>query len=113
MFEERTDEHLQTAVVGRNPFTGFCVSDQQLGSADLVGHWRFDGNLTDSAGADDGTALGDAVVGTNNGRIGGAVAFDGDTDAVTISPDVISGAVFSIAFWEFSAADSNTGYLQD
>ncbi len=77
---------------------GFVLAMKSIVVADLVGHWKFDGNLTDSIAGNSGTAVGDAVAGTNNGQIGGAVSFDGDADAVLISPEVIPSAVFSIAF---------------
>ena len=78
----------------------------------LVGHWKFDGDLTDSVGTRDGTAIGDASAGTDNGKIGGAVSFDGNNDAVRIAQDVIADKPFTIAFWEYSpAASTNEGYF--
>ncbi len=85
------------------------------GTADaaLIGHWKFDGNLTDSVGSLDATAVGDAAAGTTNGNIGGAISFDGVDDAAFIASSVISGAEFSISFWEFSPADATvaSGYM--
>ena len=91
--------------------TTLVLAMDRCAVAELVGHWKFDGDLTDRVGGNDGTSVGDAAAGTNNGMIGGAVSFDGDADAVTISPDVIVNAAFSIAFWEFSVGDANTGYF--
>ncbi len=47
----------------------------------LVGHWEFDGDYTDSIGANDGSVIGDTTI--IDGRVGsGAVYFDGDNDGV-------------------------------
>jgi len=77
----------------------------------LVGHWKFDGNLNDSAGTKHGTQIGGATAGTTNGQIGGAVRFDGNNDGVRIDADQLVGQAFSVSFWEFSEGTSNEGYF--
>ncbi len=42
--------------------------------AELIGHWTFDTDYTDSAGSHDGTATGVTI--DPAGKLGGAVSFD-------------------------------------
>ncbi|MBN1910718.1 MAG: PEP-CTERM sorting domain-containing protein [Pirellulales bacterium] len=77
-----------------------------------VRRWKFDGNLNEHNGTAHGTAIGDAVAGTDNGAYAGsgAVAFDGIDDAVTID---LSGAAtnkYSVALWAKDTSGT-TGYL--
>ena len=82
-------------------------------AAVLVGHWNFDGDLTDAVGSNDGTAVGNAYATTTGGKIGGAASFDGVDDAITISSAMLSNSpVWSISFWSYQNSGSgNTGYI--
>ena len=60
-------------------------------SKGLVGHWKFDGDLTDSAEGRTGTALGNPTTGTDNGIDGGAADFDGSGDAIILSTEGLGG----------------------
>ena len=72
---------------------GLVITANRVALADLVGHWKFDGDLTDSIGGSDGSALGDAAAGTSNGIVGGAVTFDGDINGQTVLIAGGAGAV--------------------
>lgn len=102
---------LRQAATGAVVVVALALSLAGTARGALVGQWKFDGDLADSFGASDGTAIGDATAGTNNGISGGAVSFDGTDDAVRISQSVISGGSFTIAFWEFSPSGTNQGYF--
>jgi len=79
--------------------------------AELVGHWTFDTDLTDSVGSNNGTAVGDASAGAAGAIIGkGAATFDGTSDAIYIDKSVMYDGTFTIAFWE-KAVSGNVGYL--
>jgi hypothetical protein len=81
-------------------------------TAGLLGHWRFDGDLTDSVATNDGTANGDVFVGTDNGTLGGAAEFDGSGDFIVIPTPSLSGTTWSLTWWSFAPAGStNTGYM--
>ena len=88
--------------------------------ATIVGHWKFDGDFSDSIGSNDaaaptpGTGTNDVFVGTANGISGGAADFDGDQDAVTLpnaATSLITDNTYSLSFWEWSPAGSNVGYF--
>jgi len=80
--------------------------------AELIGHWRFDRDLTDSVATNDGTASGDVFTGTDNGILGGAAEFDGSGDFIVIPSPSLPGTTWSLTWWSFSPADSaNTGYM--
>jgi len=81
-------------------------------SADLIGHWKFDGDLKDSAANNGGTANGDVFAGTSNGILGGAAEFDGSGDFIVIPTPSFSGTTWSLTWWSFTSDDStNTGYM--
>ena len=66
-------------------------------SADLVGHWKFDGNLDDSAGSANGTFDGgmpNYVV----GKFEQALEFDGTDDFVNL-PYTSDPTVYTISAW--------------
>ncbi|MEA1952689.1 MAG: LamG domain-containing protein [Planctomycetota bacterium] len=83
----------------------------------LVGHWKFDGDFSDSVGSNDATKSAgnnEAFAGTSNGKIGGAVDFDGDQDGLTLpnaKTQLIADNTYSLAFWEWSRGAGNTGYF--
>lgn len=88
--------------------------------AAIVGHWKFDGDLTDSVGTNDatvptpGSGTNNAFAGTANGISGGAAAFDGVQDALTLpnaKTQLITDDTYSLSFWERSPAGTNTGYF--
>jgi hypothetical protein len=82
-------------------------------NADLVGHWKFDNNLTDSTNGNTGVANGGASVAATGGKIGGAVTFD-ETEFCSVSITNVHTLVttnMSISFWEFSDGTLNEGYL--
>jgi hypothetical protein len=60
-------------------------------SKGLVGHWKFDGDLSDSAEGRTGTALGNPSTDTDNGIDGGAAEFDGSGDAIILSTEGLGG----------------------
>jgi hypothetical protein len=66
-------------------------------SAGLVAHWKFDGNLSDSAGSANGTFVGGTTV-YADGKSGKAISFDGVDDFVNI-PSPMSPAIYAIALW--------------
>ena len=62
-------------------------------------HWTFDGDLEEDGGVLNGTAVGDAYAGTDNGVSGGAAVFDGLTDAISIDSSALGAGSFTITFW--------------
>jgi hypothetical protein len=81
-------------------------------SAELIGHWKFDGDIKDSVVSNDGTANGDVFAGTSNGILGGAAEFDGAGDSIVIPTPSLPGTSWSLTWWSFTPADStNTGYM--
>jgi len=81
-------------------------------SAELIGHWKFDGDLKDSVVNNDGAANGDVFAGTSNGILGGAAEFDGSGDFIVIPTPSLPGTTWSLTWWSFTPADStNTGYM--
>ncbi|MCP4611264.1 MAG: LamG domain-containing protein [Planctomycetes bacterium] len=81
-------------------------------SAELIGHWKFDGDMNDSVVNNDGTANGDVFAGTSNGVLGGAAEFDGAGDSIVIPTPSLPGTSWSLTWWSFTPADStNTGYM--
>ena len=81
-------------------------------SAELIGYWKFDGDLKDSAANNDGVANGDVFAGTSNGIFGGAAEFDGSGDSVVIPTPLLSGTTWSLTWWSFTPEGStNTGYM--
>ena len=82
----------------------------QLAVADIL-HWKFDGDLNNTAGTFNGTAFGDAYAGTANGLVGGALVFDGDGDAVSIDQSVLQPGEYTITFWaKDDATTADGGY---
>jgi len=86
-------------------------------SAGLVGHWAFDEALsdtvaTDSSGRDNhGTIHGATRIA--NGRIGGALSFDGTDDYVVTPGDSLidfEGGPFTVTFWMKSSVSGTTQY---
>jgi hypothetical protein len=88
-----------------------------LGTAqltDLVGWWKFEGNINDSAGSNNGTEHNGPTYGP--GKDGQAISFDGVDDYVTVpdSPAIEFGnQSFSIALWLKSnwKADSEKEFI--
>ncbi len=81
-------------------------------SAELIGHWKFDGDLKDSIVNNDGAANGDVFAGTGNGILGGAAEFDGANDFIVLPTPSLPGTTWTLTWWSFTPADStNTGYM--
>jgi hypothetical protein len=81
-------------------------------SAELIGYWKFDGDLKDSVVNNDGVANGDVFAGTSNGILGGAAEFDGAGDFIVIPTPLLSGSTWSLTWWSFAPEGStNTGYM--
>lgn len=75
--------------VGGGVYAYLGISNGGSGSIDLqkglVGHWKLDGNGRDSAGySHDGTVNGAVATADRKGRTGGAMAFNGATNAVEV-----------------------------
>jgi hypothetical protein len=87
---------------GVNPASGtFTINIADLTS---LAHWPLDETsglvAEDVAGGFDGTLVGGPVWQPNDGRVGGALEFDGANDYVDIGPvDVGSGNGMSVALW--------------
>jgi hypothetical protein len=71
------------------------------GSGNPVAYWDFDDGsgttATDKIGSYNGTLAGPTW--TQNGKAGGALAFDGVDDYVSITPTTLLGSAFSISAW--------------
>jgi len=75
----------------------------------LVGHWKFDGDLSDSAGTATGVFNG-GQAGYEAGKVGQAVSFDGVDDFVNI-PSPANPAVYTIAVWVKPARTDAAGIV--
>lgn len=90
---------------------------QPLGSSDsgAVSRWKFDGDVTDSWGSNDGTDNTSAgfVTGVKDGS-SNAKRFDGSDDDVTVSgfPQISDTDSFTFAYWIYQDGDSD-GYHID
>jgi len=71
--------------------SGFQITPVNPGTANLVAHYTFDGNVNDSAGSNNGTAVG--VPAYDTGKFSQAIRLDGVDDYV----DCGSGASLNIA----------------
>lgn len=78
--------------------------------ADLLAHWTFDSDMTDTTSSWDGTATGDAAIDTVTSKIGGgSVTLDGTGDHVEIGElDLTSGAVTLSAWVYMTSQDGNS-----
>ena len=65
-------------------------------SADMVGHWKFDGDLNDSFGQADGTFNGGSPAYVT-GRIGQGIDFDGVSQFVHIHSE--NPSAYTISLW--------------
>ncbi|TWT78829.1 FecR protein [Planctomycetes bacterium CA13] len=68
-----------------------------LSAAELVAHWKFDGNAKDSVGVQHGKVSGDVAF--SPGRLGQAAAFDGDGDFIVMGADPLPRTDFTLAAW--------------
>lgn len=74
--------------------------------AALVGHWEFEGDLTDSVGTADGVASGDAAV------VGGVAVFDGVDDAITVPTTGLgSSTSMTVAIWSVADAGNVGAFI--
>lgn len=71
-----------------------------VGKADLVAHWKLDGNAKDSVGGHDGTPQGKPEF-KENGKSGGAVALNGNGDYIQtdLIEELQTVENFTIAAW--------------
>jgi hypothetical protein len=77
---------------------------QEVDDPTLVAHWALDERegtfVTDSAGENDATVVGNAMWQPEGGKIGGALAFDGVDDFVlAASPAGLVSGRFSVCVW--------------
>jgi hypothetical protein len=85
------------------PIPGEMITPVDPGKTGLVAWYKFDGDFKDSAGANAGTARGDAKIVTDPAR-GQVLSLDGVTDAVAV-PNLGSGNALTIAMWVNTAVD--------
>jgi len=86
------------------PRAGELVVPVDPGANGLVAHYKFDGSLKDSAGAYDGTALGDAKT-IDDPVKGQVLSVDGIGDAVDV-PRIGDSSAITISMWVNSAVDT-------
>lgn len=76
--------------------------------SDMVAHWKFDdgsgSTAVDSAGSNDGT-LEHGPTWTTDGRLDGALSFDGHNDHVDVGTMDVSGSAMTISAWMWLADD--------
>jgi hypothetical protein len=85
------------------PTAGEMITPVDPGKTGLVAWYKFDGDFKDSAGANAGTARGDAKIATDPVR-GQVLSLDGVGDAVAV-PKLGSGNTLTIAMWVNTAVD--------
>jgi hypothetical protein len=88
------------------PLPGELIVPADPGTNGLVAYYKFDGNFKDSAGAHDGTALGDAKT-VNDPARGQVLSLDGVGDAVDV-PLLGTSSVLTISMWVNSAVDTTS-----
>ena len=90
---------------------GLMVLVLTVGSAnaDLVAHWKFDGDATDSVGVNDGAIYGAQFT---DGVLGDALVFDGQDDYVSgsTSPFDFANTTFTVSAW-FKKSDTEHGII--
>ncbi len=79
------------------PMAGETITPVEPDAANLLAHYTFDGDFSDSAGDYDGTALGDARIVSDPTR-GQVLSLDGDDDAVAI-PMLPGSNEVTISMW--------------
>ncbi|MFA6458305.1 MAG: LamG-like jellyroll fold domain-containing protein [Patescibacteria group bacterium] len=107
-----SDTWFSAAAIGSDDLASFSWTDPNSASDDnfyydsrdssLISWWQMDGDWTDSAGTNTGTAAGGATF-TTSGKIASAGSFDGSGDYISIpdAADFDFGANnFSISWWE-------------
>ena len=86
-----------------------CATSGVVKAQSLVGYWKFDGNLNDSAAKTNGTFVGGPAV-YAAGKAGQAVSFDGVDDYVNI-PSPTNPAIYTIAAWVKPASADAAGIV--
>ena len=84
------------------------LSGSSNASAELVGHWRFDGNLDDSVGGEHGTFSGGSPTYVN-GRIGQGIEFDGVSHFVHLPS--ANPSAYTITLWVRPARTDATSVI--
>ncbi len=79
------------------PVLGETITPVEPDAASLLAHYTFEGDFSDSAGNNDGTALGDAKI-VNDPERGQVLVLDGDDDAVSVPP-LPAGTEVTISMW--------------
>ena len=81
------------------PRTPEYIAPTQPDTADLVAHYKFDGDLRDSVGSSHGTAMGNAAV-ANDPTRGQALSLDGTGDAVDVAySEALNPEAFTVSLW--------------
>ncbi len=98
------------------PVLGEMITPVEPDAASLLAHYTFDGDFSDSAGNNDGTALGDAKIVSDPDR-GQVVSLDGDDDAVSV-PLLPAGTDVTISMWvnpldAFTPSDWKSTFASD
>lgn len=98
-----------------NFVTLIVVPESGPPSASLIAHWKFDESsgliAADSVAFSDGTLVNGPAWNPSQGRIDGALEFDGVDDSVELPPLDIAGSAMTIAFW-FRADDFEVPYAR-
>jgi len=76
--------------------SGLLVTPQQPANTGLVAHWEFEGNVNDSAGANDATTTGGPTYAA--GKVGQAIEFDGLNDYALVQGS-FDLPVYSVGLW--------------
>jgi hypothetical protein len=85
------------------------VGQAQAETKALIGYWKFEGNLSDSAGKNNGTFTGGPPAYVA-GQVGQAISFDGVDDFVNL-PSPVNPAAYSIAVWVKPARPDPAGIV--
>lgn len=93
------------------------IPNQGVSYADeggIVSAWKFEGNLYDEIGGNDGTASGDLECTGDEGKVGGGCEFDGYDDYVEVADDPglnFGSGDFSYCLWVKKDSGSETQQL--
>ncbi|MBR9706270.1 LamG domain-containing protein [Candidatus Pacearchaeota archaeon] len=85
------------------------ITDPNYRPSGLVSEWKFDGDVLDSVGGNDGTWNGGGSASYDDGQIGQGLEFDGGGDWVDI-PNIDLASEYSYSIWLKTDADIQETY---
>ena len=106
-------DHLGQVALGQGHASQMLALEGGNATTQLIHHWAFDGDATDSAGSADGTVEGGAVFTTSGGgKFGEAIRLDGVDDAVRAAAAVVPATNYTLSAWvKWEDSNGQRGYI--